>query len=508
MLETDLKIAMNIYDIMAIAYVYICNDKDFNLNFAYDENAEHKFDIILSKYIEDKITQPLKAFSKLKAELISLLKLQQFTTIEQYYLLIGLDSCEIYEYKCSTYLDKTFKSYVCLNNLYTKEVKIYPKLLQNYRENIESIYKKEYNNNYLRDRKIHDNLSINAKLENYIFYYNKEYNIIIHELIDYENFINELNCKKEISIALLPITSINIHKILNIDYSKDKKFEIKDIPKNYENFICQRCMDFIDSLENNIDFLVFPEMLMTPGIIQSIEEKLKNTDIKFAFCGSIWNNNNNICHVLYEGEEIFQYYKKIPFDIKYTKEELLNIISNSKNNEQISILNYFLEHHNFKDKITFQERLIQNCDVHVIDINHFGRIFTYICKDIDDDHYMKVLKILQSDFIFMPACNPSNDLINNAVTIAERYHCITTMCNTCSALCNDEDSLNNKIINKANIGFIVSPSKDDTQRSHKKTYYSFNDDCKNCESNCNGRVFHIKLDGLKLENKTVSLNIK
>jgi len=509
MFTKELESARNIYDIMAICYAHIIEDKNFDINNVYDKSTMDIFNKILNKYLEDKQFSPCYAFKYLKQAILISLNYKPLSTTEYYCLLISIDSCEIYNYRNSTYLDDQFKTYKSLNEIYNKKIKIYPVLLSNYREDFNSIYKEEYKNNYLRERKKYDSLSVNSKLKSYIIF-DDDYNITIHELIEYEDFINRIYNKKELRIAICPILNTNLHDIFNITYTENMKFNINNMKDNIEGKIIERCNQFIENLSDNIDFLIFPEMLMTEKIINSIISKLHEQDIKFVFCGSVWENRNNICHVFYESMEIFQYYKKIPFDLKYSEDDFKTIIKNCSNVEQKCLLDSFLFSHDFKEKIIFSEHLIHDCNIHVIDINNFGRILTYICKDIDDDCYMNLTRILQGDFIILPACNPSNDLTNNAATLSERYHCTTIMCNTCSSLKHLEeniDSLNEKIENKNKIGFIITPSKDNTTRSHRKIFYTFNEECRNCDSFCNGRIFNIDLEELFFENNIVSLNV-
>ena len=507
MFKEELILANNIYDIMAIAYIHTDKNENFN-NFVQD----NEFKPLLSRYLETNIYEPCTAFKSLKNELYDLYCYKPFSKIDCFNLLIEIDSYIVYDYKSSSFLNDSFKTYTSLNLLHTDKIRIYPVLLTNYRENLDEKYKEEYKNNYLRKRKSFDNLSINCILNNYIIYIpNKysNYNVIIHELTDYEDFIYSIYHKSTINIALFPITSINIHQLLNIEYTNGKQFSINAMNDKIEKYIIDRCGSFIESLDD-IDFLIFPEMLMTESIIESIKVETIKKGIKFVFCGSIWENGNNICRVLYEGEEIFQYYKKIPFDLKYSEEEFKNIINNCSDNQQLHILNSLFNNHIFEknEQIIFQEKLKSENNVHIIDINNFGRIMTYICKDIDDDCYMNIPKILQSDFIFLPACTPSTDLKSSAVIFSERYHCATIMCNTCSSLCKNELSLKSRIKNKNHIGFITTPSKDNTERSHKINYYNFNENCSNCNNNCKGRIFTINIEELLCEDACVSLNVK
>lgn len=509
MFARELRLAKNIYDIMAICYVHINENTDFknpskNSCFYLDTIL---LDTILKKYIENKNLDPFLAFYNLKQELYLLQEQYPFSAYDFYKLLIRIDSYEIYNYNCSALFDDSFKNYSGLNYLYTDTVKIYPVMLCSYREHLNSIYENEYKRDYLRARKSYDTLSINYELKNYILYENPNYNIFIHELIDYEDFMYDIKYNDNIKIAICPITSINLHNIFEMEYTSDYKFNIKSMYSTIEESILKKCKEFIETLNDNIEFLIFPEMLMTDSIIETVKILAIKKNIKFIICGSLWRNKQNVCRVFYYGEEIFDYYKKIPFEIKYSKYDLLNVINRCKDENQKLLLSKILVSYDFTNELRFKENLEKESSIHIIDINNFGRILIFICRDIDDDNYMNISKIFLSDFIFLPACTPSGDLLSNPVTLSERYHCTTIMCNTCSALCKSENHLNSKIENKSNIGFIVTPSKDDTTRSHTKHFYTFNDGCKNCNTRCNGRIFTIDMVDLQKTDTSVSLNI-
>lgn len=501
----ELSMARNIYDIMAICYLHIKQDNTFSYA---DIEGNVPFSRTLNEYAENKIKSPMTAFSHLINDLKSWYKSYVFSTQDYYNLIIGIDEIEEYLYQ-SIFADEDFKSYSSLNTIYTDEVSIYPCLQETYVEKLNSIYKNEYKNDYLRKRKDYSVRSVNYKLENYIIYNHikhNNYNVHIHELIDSDDFVKYINEKKNISIAVCPLLSINIHDLFEIQYLKNKQFAIKNMLPEIEELIILKCQKFIENLNNEIDFLIFPEMLMTQKIVNKVISFTEKKDIRFVFCGSIWENDKNICYVFYEGEEIFRYYKKIPFELQYSQKEFAEVIEKCSNKEQLEILQFLYNQHDFSQKISFQERLKNEQNIHIIDINKFGRIITYICRDIDDDSYMDISKIAQCDFIFLPACSPSNDLANNAASLSERYHCTTIMCNTCSSLCNNDVS--SKISSNQKIGFITTPSKHDTTRSHKKFYYSFEDSCRNCSSYCNGRIFSINMEDLYKGKHSVSLNIK
>lgn len=509
MAENKTNDIRSIYDLMAFAYEKLCEDKTFNIN---DMQNNEKFHNLFLRYIENKNYDSFKAFSILKKSLIEFNNYERFSSQDFYSIILEIDLCEIYIFNSSSCYDSDFKTYSGLNTYSNKKVKIYPNLKSTYIDVLNEYYKKDTadKNNSLRSRKYYSKTSLNGKLKNFVIYCPKDfdsYDIYFHQLYEFKNFVTS---KDKLKVVLFPVTCLNLNEIFDIQYTKDKKFYIEKMHHLVEEKLVNRYRVFLNNLDNNIDFLVFPEMLMTEYILNNIKDVITKKEIKFTFCGSIWKDRSNICTVLYEGERIFNYTKKIPFEIKYSKEQLQNLISNCKNTKQMEILKSILANHDFNkyEQVVFEELINREHDVHFIDINTFGRIATFICRDIDDDSFINISKLLLNDFIVLPACSSSLDLCNNAEHLAERYHCTTIMCNTCSAVCEIDKDLRHSIENDKVIGFITTPAKNGTKREHHNVLYFVNDTCIDCMNNCPGRMFYINLKKLYMENDYVCVNIE
>lgn len=509
MMETGTIPVNNIYDLMAFSYKKILEDERFDINKMRHNQKFHKLFLI---YIENKNSNLFKAFLELKKSLEEYDNSEPFTSEDFYNIILEIDSCEIYIFKSYCCYDSYFKTYNGLNTYLKEEIKIYPNLESTYIDFLNQNYKKEIGcqNDFLRERKHYNNSSLNNKLKNFIIYKPEDfnsYNIYFHELYEFKEFTKD---KEKLKIVLFPTTCTDINEIFDVEYTKEKKFCIKEMFPSIEQKLLERYKSFINTLDDDIDFLIFPEMLMTQKILDDIKELIIEKGIKFVFCGSTWKNKNNICSVLYEGELLFNYNKKVPFEIKYNKKQLLNLINTCKNQQQKKILESILRNHNFfeEDQVIFEELLNKDDEMHIIDINTFGRIATFICRDIDDDSFINISKLLLNDFIILPACSPSMDLCNNAEHLADRYHSTTIMCNTCSALCHGSNDLKDNINNEKTIGFITTPSKSGTKRNHKNVLYVFNDTCLECKKNCLGRKYYIGLKKLHVEEDIICLNVE
>jgi len=520
-----LESCFDIYDIMARCYLYMKNDKTFDFNDIDSEEQES----IDNKMISKEIKLVIKAYLERKsakdpdANLFLINSLKQlnsewvFGSEECYQIIRTIDNNIGYSVNEINLYDSFFNTYRSLNTELNNKVRIFPIITDNYRNTINKYYRKAHEQDFLRKRIAYDSRSINKMLENYIFMDDsdfQQYTPVIHELINYECFMEHIE-DDYMTVAIFPVTSVNLNDILKVKYSKNY-FEIKDMDEDYENMIIDRCNRFIKSLTGTIDFLLFPEMLMTPKIIAEIEKNIEHctAEIRFVIYGSQWKSGCNISEVKYRGENLFSYFKKIPFEISLDKKGLENLKNNCKDVNQKKLLHSILMNHDFdkNEKKIFQEKLKglsdDNNQVHIIDINKLGRIFVFICKDVNDPKYTNTVKILHGDILFVPACSPSMDLNSVPKEMAELFHCTTFMCNTCASLCDGIKDRKNKINKKARIGFITTPEKAGSEREDNNIFYCFDKSCENCDKTCLGRIYNMNISSFIEEDNTVSMDIK
>jgi len=276
-------------------------------------------------------------------------------------------------------LDST-KEYV-LNyrkKIYNNFINEFSKHLDNYVE----ISQKLYNNLYMYiEKKINDNGNINILLN--------EYNKIIYDLIDNNNYIFKFNKNKNKFFHLnidIPLEKVNkgLEKINNDFYELyylNNKTDYLQFP--YEIII--KCMQIINELNHTLNF--------TKTVINSIyEEKIKNIMKEiYNFINDI--NNNNFKYIILHSNfsSIFMIYslKKKSFISKFFKEHddnLHDLISKVNNifENHTDILNYY--HYDLKFK-----NIINNFNIFINEFNqtiydNFTKVFCENKTDFSNEN--------------------------------------------------------------------------------------------------------------------------
>ena len=100
----------------------------------------------------------------------------------------------------------------------------------------------------------------------------KKYPYTIYHFDEKSNMSKHFIDKEKISFGIVPFTNINLEDILKIKYEKslfyiDKMYsESEEKLRNRYKDICER------SKKRDIDFLIFPEMLLTEDMIFSTRD--------------------------------------------------------------------------------------------------------------------------------------------------------------------------------------------------------------------------------------------
>ena len=217
--------------------------------------------------------------------------------------------------------------------------------------------------------------------------------------------------------------------------------------RNRYKDICER------SKKRDIDFLIFPEMLLTEDMIFSTRDN-ESLQQQIVINGSVSKKKiNKVIITDAKKDLICTYCKKEPF-----------------------------EYENKKDKKTYKEWLDykQNREYSIIEIEGMGRIGVCICKDLLNEDVKLFHKYIKTNILIIPAYTASMDLYSSAESLSKDYLCVVVMVNACSA-----------IDNKKEIGFITLPAKKDTSRSNNRVDY-IQDECKEvCTEQCTGKKCEI-----------------
>lgn len=168
-----------------------------------------------------------------------------------------------------------------------------------------------------------------------------------------------------------------------------------------------------DADQDEVDFLVFPEMLGTESMIRELASELEKAplrNIKFFVAPSVWekeekHNNTNTSYVInYEGNLLFGQDKLKPFPMKWDK-------------------NIYMED-------------IKRCDtIHIIHCSGYGSIAVPICRSELDEVVKDILvRRLNVKLLLCPSWSTGSYEFEISIMSGAERCCNTVWCNTCSAL--------------------------------------------------------------------------
>lgn len=481
----------DLFDIMARAYKeimpYNCND----IARSYFPGNYNSIFKAIKIYCENLYDGEEYSINNLKSELQQIIEHSDVDKLYfvYYSIIMGIDQNVKYNFKRSKN-GEIFNNYQSLNKNSRIGVSVYVKInksiINTIDENIRN-YEMEISGELqktgLRPRYTYNPNSINCNLDNYIILGNNElgdYEICIHELIDNDILYNRINSSGQVKIGIVPFIDQNIESFLEVE-TNEKSFWIKGVKEEYKDIFIERFKKHIDTLLNeNVDFIIFPEMLLIKEVVDIIEEyiwDLNQADTKIILLGSIYENYSNSCNVYNNfGELIFKQHKKTSFIYNDKYKELLN---NS-------------------DK-----------KIHVIDIDGIGRIFTFICKDLSNEELMKVPKQLDADIIMFPAFSGSLDMEQFSCSFSAQNNCINIFANACAAFGKKDERVSIEVKkNNKKIGYTTLPAKKERKSNSTIKYYNFTTNCEECCNICHPRILSINMNNIVYEDDTYSCEME
>jgi Predicted amidohydrolase len=481
----------DLFDIMAKAYKEIIPyDSNKIARFYYPEDYSDIYKEIkiycesLYKGYEFSINELKNKFKKI-IENIDVDKL----CFVYYSIIMAIDQNIEYKLKISEN-GEIFNNYNSLNKNSGIGVHIYVKInnsiINTIDENILNYEKKnskEVPKTGLRPKYAYNPKSINCSLDNYIIlekYELGDYEIHFHELIDEDILFNRISSSGQVRIGIVPFIDHNIESMLKVE-TENNSFWVDGAQEKYKDIFIERFKIHIESLLNeNVDFIIFPEMLLIREVVNIIGEYIENLsygNTKIILLGSISENHSNSCNVYDNfGELVFKQHKKTSFIYKNKYEELLD-----------------------------------NSDkrIHVLDIKGVGRIFTFICKDLSNDELMRIPKQLGADIIMFPAFSGSLDMEEFSCGFSATHNCINIFANTCAAFGKKDErvSIDVKKSNKK-IGYVTLPAKKDRKSNSIIKHYNFSSSCVECCNICHPRILSINMEKIVFENDTYSCEME
>lgn len=491
-MQTMIKCAESIYDIMAIcAKKLIETTKKFSFDpwkFDYDSEINTKIHDSIEYYV-DKLNGSGRSngLALLKRQLSRLMP-DNNCNIEEwqnvcYSIIKSIDECILPDVKKRSIEDDYCIIYNSLNTMENESIRIIPRIRDTFIKHNDKLIlkdpnskpnKKEYT--LFRDENDFYASDIDRKMQYYMIW-GKEYvdryplNIV---RIDKDSEIGKVfRNKKSLNIAIAPFTCNSIKNILNIEYEKESFF-VKNMKKDAEDELKERYKKiYKQCCERNIDFLIFPEMLVSREMIEECKQHYMKSGPIFVINGTISDNKTNVSVITdYNKKDIFSYYKKNGY------------IDTSNGTRYKESLNNIL-----------------NKTYYILELEDFGRIGICICKDLNDENVLMFHKLIRTNILFVPAFSKSLSLNSEAQNIADMYNCITVFANSCSARCGEWGT-------EQDIGFIALPAKMGSSNKSLIYKYSAKDCISICQNECTCKVFSIDFDKISKYNDKYSFYLK
>jgi len=224
---------------------------------------------------------------------------------------------------------------------------------------------------------------------------------------------------------------------------------------------------YSESLRNMVaqdpvpDLILFPEMSLSKGVVKSLGEMIAGLKIRkplLVVAGTYWNDHKNVCYVFdQDGAEILEQPKRGQFEATFEGKKYVEDLR-------------FLP--NFPPIIRF------------LDFHGVGRLAFFICKDLQHDPSLDVLKHMLPDCILVPMYSPSSDVLHHAGELSANYHSLVAWVNDCWSCAARQETI---------AGFFL-PKKQGTHRSFDEIPIPFpGEECERCAKCCTGVVSTLSL---------------
>lgn len=455
----QIKNLKNMYDLLALCCLVTMQQKpDYDFNnvniFKYAERLEEIFSIY---DVECEREYKKRAFEHFKVRLKEYL--EEGTEPDKLFAIaLEIDNRikPIVVEKHST--ASKFLPYYALNKQYCNKICIIPRTINSFLDKVQSVKNKE-GYSPLRERRENNQRGIDYKIKNYYIWDQQDIKnnpLTIYRVSKNSTLYSHFSNRMQISIGIVPLTCKNIENIFDI-VCEQGKFEITGIKEKEKKFLSNRYENIYERTKGReLDFLIFPEMLMTDDILDYIKTFI-NKNAFLTINGSIWKDGTNKSVLTdVQGEEVLSYLKKAWYIHK-------------------------------KDGKAYQEHLDTNKNKGyvILEIENYGRIGIAICKDLLSLSVREIYKRLNINLLFVPAYSHSLDLQSESRELAEQLNCIVVVTNSCGAL---ED------VKGKDIGFLCLPAIREKDRD--SIIKKYNNQCcyKNCNNGCEGKIFSIHFD--------------
>lgn len=472
----------NIYDLMALCSSFIfceLDKKSYEFARFKDDDYDNVYDAIDRYRCERHHKGSKSAFDELRNYLISFLKPE--TTVEKCFAVVKyIDELVEAEINGRLLGGKQIIEYSSMNEQYKNKVRIIPKMRGTFLERGEEQFKNINNSKYslFRGRRECACSLLDREIINYMIWDEQhidDYPTFIYRFDKKSSIVKHFYERNQIVFGIVPFTDKPGNEILNVQY-EHRAFYIqnmyedaeRELRERYKN-VCSRCE------QEDIDFLIFPEMLMTEYIISAVQNSGKILSPKIIVNGSIWKDYVNKSVITDgNGTEIFHYCKKQPYEFEKDGEKYREFLDQEKNKAYT-----------------------------ILEIEGFGRVGIGICRDLINETVKLFHRYMGTDLLIVPAYTASMDLQGSAEDLSKEYNCIVVAANACSALGGEREG------DEADrIGFITLPAKNGNDRSCVLRRYTRESCAQECVRRCVGKKFIINFFQTKEYPEGVSYEIE
>lgn len=474
----------NIFDLMALCISFLLKKADLKgfdwYKILHEQNCMPEVNIVLDRYMENmKYDTREGSINILKEELYEVLY-NKLNLIEGcVFIIVWIDN---HFEPC--YSSDKMDTYFSLNEQFSDEVSIIPRLQENWINKFSNEHIDEKGYELFRNPDLTSSLFFEKLICKYIISdkaINDKYKLKIVHLGSRHMFTKKLHKKQTLSFGVFPVLYANFEDYFNVSfyevnngYSKNLQyFEIDGIKPLQEKNLKKRYQTFFDICKKqDMDFIVFPEMLMLDSIFEDL--RYTNSLNSIIFWGSVWKNLVNRCYITdFTGKELCSYDKKAGYE--YEK--------------------------NGKTYIEHLKEIYKKVPYVVIDIEGIARIGICICRDLTFNAVKELHKHIETNILIVPAFSSSKDLYSRAKELALLSNCIVLVVNSCSAFYGTSQP-------QKDIGFLVVPAKCGNSRAVYKEEYG-NAECLSCcDLHCKGKSITLDFSNVmdKQGVKTIKIN--
>lgn len=269
----SLKEIDNIYDLMALCGAYFLRldrNQPYDFSEFQDENYDDLYDAVEAYCCSKKDKGSGRAFAELKRYIVEFFK-HGYDTEKCFAVIKYID--ELIEAEVPSYLleNHNIVSYSYMNKKYYDEIRIIPKRKDSFfsRKAAEMKERDESRFDFFRNTRKCVCSALDGEMINYMIWDKEKiekYPFTIYHFNEKHLITKHFLESKKLTFAIIPFLNTELDEIFKIRYG-NKTFEIEYMESSIEKNLKERYKEIYEKCEQkDIDFLIFPEMLMTEDL--------------------------------------------------------------------------------------------------------------------------------------------------------------------------------------------------------------------------------------------------